>query len=118
MRAKDALGWYGERVAARHLEAEGMRVLVRRWRCRLGEVDLIAVDGPCLVVCEVKTRRSLTAGRPVESVTPVKLARLHRLAATWLSECDGSYPSVRIDVVSVILPRRGGPVVEHLRAVA
>lgn len=117
MRAKDALGDYGERVAVTHLQGSGMSVLERRWRCRIGEIDIVALDGPCLVVCEVKTRRSTVAGAPAEAVTAVKLARLHRLAAAWLEAHDGHYRDVRIDVVAVLLPSRGGPVVEHLRGV-
>src|SRR4051812_34925836 len=58
MRATDAVGRYGEKLAGRYLEANGLIVLDRRWRCPQGEVDLIAVDGDCLVICEVKTRRS------------------------------------------------------------
>lgn len=116
--AKDALGEYGERVAAQYLEGLGMRVLQRRWRCREGEIDILAVDGSCLVVCEVKTRRSVLAGTPAEAVTPAKLARLHRLAAAWLSQQESSFADVRIDVVAVLLPPRGRPLVDHLRAVA
>jgi putative endonuclease len=117
VRAKDALGEFGERVAARHLLAEGMTLVAARWRCSQGEIDLLALDGGCLVVCEVKTRRSLRAGSPLEAVTPAKLARLRRLAAAWLAQQDQAYADVRIDVVAVIVPDRGGPVVEHLRAV-
>ncbi len=117
MRGTDALGEFGERLAARHLVAEGMTLLAARWRCRHGEIDLLAVDQGCLVVCEVKTRRSVQAGSPLEAVTPVKLARLRRLAAAWLAEQDHTYPQVRIDVVAVLVPRAGRPVVEHLRAV-
>lgn len=69
MRVTDAVGEYGERLAAEHLRADGMRVLDRRWRCSTGEIDIVAVDGRCLVVCEVKTRRSVVAGFPVEAVT-------------------------------------------------
>ncbi len=117
MRTTDALGEYGERVAARHLMGAGMAILDQRWRCRGGEIDLVALDGECLVVCEVKTRRSCAAGDPIEAVDRVKLARLHRLAAQWLAQSDQRYPEVRIDVVGVRVPRRGAPVVEHLRAV-
>jgi putative endonuclease len=115
MRATDAVGDYGERVAQRFLTEQGMRVLCRGWRCRQGEIDLVAVDGDCLVVCEVKTRRSLLAGTPLDAVTPAKLSRLHKLAAAWLAEHGGGYPEVRIDVVAVLVPRRGGPRVEHVR---
>jgi len=117
MRATDALGEFGERVAERHLTDAGMLILARRWRCRHGEIDLIALDGPCLVVCEVKTRRSVAAGAALEAVTPAKLSRLHRLAAAWLAEQRRWFPQVRIDVVAVTVPRRGAPEVEHLRAV-
>ena len=117
MRATQALGEFGERVAAEHLRAAGMEVIGARWRCREGEIDLLALDGGCLVVCEVKTRRSVAAGSALEAVTPVKLGRLRRLAAIWLAEQDRGFPDVRIDVIAVTLPRRGGPLVEHLRAV-
>jgi putative endonuclease len=117
MRATDALGEYGERLAARYLCQTGMQILARRWRCRHGELDIIALDGSCLVVCEVKTRRSLAAGTPLDAVTPAKVTRLHRLAAAWLAEQDQWYPQVRLDVVAVTVPRRGAAQVEHLKAV-
>jgi putative endonuclease len=117
MRATDAVGDYGERVAQRFLRSQGMTVVGSGWRCRQGEIDIVAVDGDCLVVCEVKTRRSMLAGTPLDAVTPAKLARLRRLAAAWLEEHGGRYPDVRIDVVAVTLPRRGGPRVEHVRGV-
>lgn len=117
MRATDAVGDYGERLAERYLAAQGMTLLRRRWRCGEGEIDIIALDGECLVVCEVKTRRSLAAGTPLEAVTPAKLARLRRLAAAWLREEGGSYRDVRIDIVGVVVPPRGRPSMEHLRGV-
>ncbi len=117
MNATRALGEYGERVAARHLTAQGMTVVARGWRCRWGEIDLVARDGACLVLCEVKTRRSVAAGSPLDAVTPVKLARLRRLAGAWLAAQEGTFAAIRIDVVGVLVPRRGAPVVEHLRGV-
>jgi putative endonuclease len=118
MRAVDAVGEYGERLAERFLVGEGMTVLARRWRCRLGEIDIVAVDGGCLVVCEVKTRRSLLAGSPLEAVTPAKLARLRRLAAAWLAQQPVRFADVRVDVVAVVVPRRGAARLQHLRGVA
>ncbi len=118
VRVTDVLGEFGERLAAEHLQADGMTVLDRRWRCRLGELDIVALDGRCLVVCEVKTRRSVTVGSPVEAVTPAKLIRLRRLAAAWLEAQDTGYPDVRIDVIGVLVPRRGTPVLDHLRGVS
>jgi putative endonuclease len=117
VRVKDVLGEFGERLAAQHLLADGMTVLDRRWRCSIGELDLVALDGRCLVVCEVKTRRSTITGAPVEAVTPAKLRRLRHLTAAWLEAHPDSYPEVRIDVIGVLVPRRGGLVVDHLRGV-
>jgi putative endonuclease len=119
VRVKDVLGEYGEQLAAEHLLADGMTVLDRRWRCAIGELDLVALDGRCLVVCEVKTRRSTVTGTPIEAVTSAKLLRLRRLAAVWLQAHPETYPEVRIDVIGVLVPRRGtGPVLDHLRGVA
>ncbi|MCL2465888.1 MAG: YraN family protein [Micrococcales bacterium] len=118
MRVTDAVGKFGEQVAADHLEAAGLEVLDRNWRCTHGELDLVASDGCELVVVEVKTRRSTAFGTPAEAVTWRKLARLRRLAAAWLSAHDEHPQSVRIDVVAVTVPRRGGPQVEHLKGVA
>jgi putative endonuclease len=115
---RSAVGRYGEDVAARHLAAAGMQVLARNWRCDLGEIDLVAQDGPTLVVCEVKTRRGLDYGTPLEAVTARKMSRLRRLAARWLAESGQRPPQVRIDVVSVLMRERGAAVVEHLRGVA
>ncbi|MFC5998455.1 YraN family protein [Quadrisphaera sp. GCM10027208] len=123
MRAKDAVGRYGERVAVRHLLDLGYQVLDRNWRCSLGELDVVAVDDDCLVAVEVKTRRSLAAGHPLEAVTPAKLARLRRLLGVWLAEHADDpvrgrrWPQVRIDVVAVLRPARGAAVVDHVQAV-
>ena len=117
MTGAQGLGRYGENVATRHLEAAGMRILSRNWRCRHGEIDIVAEDGACLVVCEVKTRRSAAYGPPMEAVTAAKLARLRVLTAAWLADQDGRWPAVRIDVVAVTRGLRGAASVEHLKAV-
>jgi putative endonuclease len=113
-----ALGLYGERVAADHLQSLGMVLLARNWRCRFGEIDLVARDGSTLVICEVKTRTGSSHGTPVEAVVGRKATRLRRLAAHWL-EVHGVEPlAVRIDVVSVVVPPRGAPHVERVSGVA
>ncbi|MET9204638.1 YraN family protein [Streptomyces bacillaris] len=119
MNARGALGRYGEDLAARLLIDAGMTVIERNWRCRAGEVDIVARDGDALVLCEVKTRRSGRFEHPMAAVTPVKADRLRRLAGIWL-ERHGGPPAggVRIDLVGVIVPRRGAPVTEHARGVA
>jgi putative endonuclease len=112
-----AVGQYGERVAAGYLEAAGYEVLERNWRCLRGEIDIVALDGECLVICEVKTRRSGVCGDPLEAVTQVKLDRLRQLTAAWLAGQERYFPQVRIDVVAVRRPPRGPAEVEHVRGV-
>lgn len=109
-----ALGRYGETLAARHLTARGMELLDRNWRCDSGEIDLVLRDGAVLVVCEVKTRTSNEYGTPHEAVTEEKLRRLKRLAARWLAEHDVHLPEVRVDVVAVLRPVRGPSVLDHV----
>ncbi|MCR6689635.1 YraN family protein [Cellulomonas sp.] len=117
MRATDAVGRYGEDVAAAHVVERGWRVLDRNWRCRDGEIDLVGMDGDELVVVEVKTRRSTAYGFPAEAVTHRKLARVRRLAAAWLAAHDVRPRSVRVDVIAVLLPAAGAAQVEHLEGV-
>ena len=95
-----------------------MVVLARNWRCPHGEIDVVARDGGTLVVCEVKTRRGLDYGTPLEAVTARKMVRLRRLATEWLDKAGLDPPDVRIDVVSVLVRTQGAAVVEHLRGVA
>ncbi len=117
MRAKDALGHYGEDLAARHLEACGLTILARNWRCELGELDIVARDGDCLVVCEVKTRRSTEYGDPLEAVGPRKVRRLRRLAIRWLDAQQVHARQIRFDVIGVLQPPAGAPILQHVRGV-
>ncbi len=138
MRAKDAVGRYGEDVAARHLSAAGFVLLDRNWRCAAGEIDIVAADRDTLVFCEVKTRRGLGFGGPLDAITHAKVRRLRALALRWLAErrdlasaarrpaaarspsspviCAGQ-PEIRFDVVGVVVPVRGPASVTHLRGV-
>ncbi|MCE1178800.1 MAG: YraN family protein [Micrococcales bacterium] len=111
------LGAFGEDLAARFYRDRGATVLDRNWRCRDGEIDLVVLDGATLVVCEVKTRRNTAFGDPVEAVTWRKAARLRRLAAAWLAEQERSVADVRIDVIGVLVPRRGEVLVRHVAGV-
>ncbi|MQY12249.1 hypothetical protein SRB5_23820 [Streptomyces sp. RB5] len=117
--AKQAMGRYGERLAERTLAAAGMTVLARNWRCREGEIDLVALDDDALVICEVKTRSGHGFQHPMEAVTREKAARLRHLAEEWLRRHGGPPTGgVRIDLVGVVLPDRGAARIEHVRGVA
>lgn len=109
------LGKRGEDLACRHLEEQGFEILERNWRCRAGELDIVARDGDVLVVCEVKTRRSHAYGSPVEAITPRKLSTLRTLALTWMSEHAVNAASVRLDVIGITTSGPHGLVLHHVR---
>lgn len=115
--AKQALGAYGESLAARHLTSRGMILLDRNWRCDAGELDLVLRDGDVLVACEVKTRSSDRCGTPHEAVTDLKLARLRRLVVRWREAHGVGAVEMRIDLVAVLRPRRGPSRIEHVRGI-
>ncbi|BBX03316.1 UPF0102 protein [Mycolicibacterium moriokaense] len=94
-------------------------MLMRNWRCRYGELDIIAADDAAriAVFVEVKTRTSDRFGGVDEAVTPEKLRRLRRLAGLWLAGQDVKWSEVRIDVVGVRIGRRPIPEVTHLQGV-
>jgi putative endonuclease len=118
MRTKDAVGQYGEELAARYLAENGFAILERNWRCEQGEIDIVAREDQALVICEVKTRRGLNYGSPLESITYRKLATLRQLAGRWLRDHELRPGEIRIDAVAVLMPHRGAPTVDHVRGVA
>ncbi len=95
------LGLDGEDAAVRELEARGYVVVARRYRTRLGELDVIARDGPVLVFVEVKTRSTPHCGDGLEAVTADKRRRLVRMAHEylWLHGLDDT--ACRFDVVAI-----------------
>jgi putative endonuclease len=116
--AKDVLGREGEDIAARYLAELGLAVLDRNWRCPEGEIDIIALEGRTLVVCEVKTRSGVRFGTPIEAVTRTKVRRLRRLAVLWVRAHGLAFDLIRIDVVGILRAASGEFSVEHLRGVA
>jgi putative endonuclease len=113
------LGALGEELAAEHLRGIGLRVLTRNWRCRYGELDLIATDwlSGTVVFVEVKTRTTDQLGGLAQAVTAQKVRRLRRLAGLWLAGQDGRWPHIRIDVIGVRIGRRRTPEITHLQGV-
>lgn len=115
-RAKDVLGRRGEDLACAHLTRLGWQVVERNWRCREGELDVVArdVDGTVVFV-EVKTRRTDAFGDPAEAVSAVKARRLRVLATRWLLAHPSGPAPLRFDVVSIVLATGAEPVVRHFR---
>ena len=111
------LGQFGERIAAAHLEAEGYRIVERNFRCREGEVDIIAENGGCLAFVEVRTRRGDAMGEAADSLTPLKGARITAAAEAYCQERLDLPPERRIDVIAVDLTPRGRLLrVEHIES--
>jgi putative endonuclease len=103
---RQGLGRRGERLAADHLAAKGYEILARNWRCETGELDLVARDGSCLAMVEVRTRRGQKLGTPEDSVTAAKQARLVALGQAYVQE-SGWLGDWRIDFVAIEMDRRG-----------
>ncbi len=100
------IGRLGEDLAARYLQSQGYTILERNYRCQGGEIDLVAVEGSCLVFVEVRTRRSRRFGTPEESVTPWKKERLLRAAQSYVAE-RGWEGFWRIDLLAIEVSPRG-----------
>lgn len=97
-------GAAAEEAAARHLAALGYRVLERNWRCRTGEIDLIARDGSTLVFVEVRSKRTGSRfGTALEAVTPRKIRQVRDVAGVYLTFHPHMDGPVRFDVVAVTL---------------
>ena len=103
--SRQEIGALGEQVAVEHLQALGWRILQRNWRCRYGELDLIAADGQRTVVfVEVKARATLDEA--LTAVTPQKTRRLSSACRRWLTENDWAMAlTLRGDLLAMA-PRR------------
>jgi putative endonuclease len=119
MLTRAEIGALGEQLAADHLTGLGLRILNRNWRCRYGELDVIAVDPTTdtVLFVEVKTRTGDGFGGLAQAVTEQKARRLRRLAAMWLAAQEQSWAAVRIDVIGVRIGRRRTPEISHLRGI-
>lgn len=93
-------GDWGEALAAEYLEARGCRIVEKEWRCRLGEIDLIAEKDGMILFVEVKLRTNLQYGMPREYVTAKKQEKLRAAALLYLSMHGLDVPT-RFDVAEV-----------------
>lgn len=112
--ARIRLGAHGEDLACAHLERAGYALIERNGRCgRLGELDVVARSGRCLVFCEVKTRIAGTSAGPagpLDAIGPAKRRRIRRLAAEWLrTRPQGGARAawIRFDAIGVVVDHRG-----------
>ncbi|HEY8751896.1 MAG TPA: YraN family protein [Tepidisphaeraceae bacterium] len=109
---RDAMGQRGENVAARYLRNLGYKIIVRNFRCELGEIDIVAKDGKTLVFVEVKTR-AYDDPTPEEQVNEVKRHQITKSAKLYLSRYGSPQPPARFDVVAVVWPDGREPQIRH-----
>ena len=103
------LGRFGERLARDTLKKSGYRILETNFRCRRGEIDIVARQKDCLVFVEVRTKSNLDFGSPEESITAIKKQRLVSSALTYI-DTHQDIPSLwRIDVVAIEINIEGKP---------
>lgn len=115
-RKPQSLGARGEAAAARHLRRLGYVIVARSDRSKLGEIDIIAVDGRTVVFVEVKTRTSGDTVHPSEAVDAEKQAKLTRLAISYLRRHNLLECKARFDVIAITWPDAGQtPMIEHFQ---
>lgn len=114
--APKSLGRRGEDAAARFLRKLGYIIIARGHRDRIGEIDLIAVDGRTVVFVEVKTRTSQDAGHPADAVDADKQRRLTRLALKYMKRYDLLECRARIDIIAITwASTKAAPKIEHFK---
>ena len=119
--SRQQVGQQGEALACAELVRQGMQILDRNWRCRLGEIDIVAAEpgdrGATLVFCEVKCRTGTGFGHPLEAITFAKMRTLRQLAAYWLRQRRIPASGIRLDAIGVVLVPGCEPSLTHVRAV-
>lgn len=107
-------GAYGEQLAVNHLQQNHFEIVNRNWRCKHGEIDIIANKGNILVFVEVRTRHATSTESAFESVSANKQRKLVALAHAYINENDLQDQVWRIDVIAIAIPRYGKPIIEHV----
>ena len=111
-----SLGKKGEAQARKHLKKQGYRILEQNYRCRFGEIDLIAEHDGCLVFVEVKTRSGLAFGQPSEAVTRHKQQQISKVALEYMAKSGLRDQPARFDVVAVLTHDDSSPTIEIIPA--
>ena len=109
------LGEEGEQLAANYLEQQGYMILKRRFRTKIGEIDIIAKDRDCLVFVEVKTRRSTVYGWPAEAVTWRKQQKIIKTALWFMQDVGALDDQCRFDVIEIIVGQEMAAQYNHIK---
>lgn len=108
------LGRRGEALAASFFEAAGWSVLQRNYRAGRKEVDLVVCRGPVVAFVEVKTRRGLGFGHPLEAITRRKRREIAHVARSWRRDHPGMGSVLRFDAVAVCVDGAGRVSIDHV----
>jgi len=115
------VGARGEDLAVAELEQQGLQILARNWRCKLGELDIVALElagaRRTLVFCEVKCRTGLGYGSPLEAITHAKLRKLRQLTAQWLLTEGHHADEIRLDAIGILLRPGARAELTHVRGI-
>jgi putative endonuclease len=108
------VGNKGEKLAAKFLKRKGYRIIQRNYKCKLGEIDIVAGDGGTLVFVEVKTRRTQEFGPPEYAITAAKKKQMSKAALFYIKEKRLARQSCRFDVIGITFsPESGKPEIRH-----
>jgi len=100
-----------------YLERAGLRILDHGWKCSDGVIDVVATEGPALVVCQVTDRRCRRL-HPRRPLARASARKLRRLGVRWLAAKGGLFDELRVDLVTLTPESAGGFAVEHVRGAA
>lgn len=112
-KSKKQIGLEGETLASRYLQQKGYTIVYANWRCKHGEIDIIAKQGEILVFVEVRTRIASITAPAFESITPQKRKRLEELVYLYLMETNQPDVLWRVDIVGIAMPVSGQIIIDH-----
>lgn len=116
MNANQITGTMGEKAACKYLLKQGYQIIAQNYRCRFGEVDIIAQDeNLTLVFIEVKTRKSLTYGYPAEAVTRKKQKHIIYTSQFYLKYFQRTFDNIRYDVIEIFIDEYNKKWVRHIK---
>jgi putative endonuclease len=111
------IGQIGEDLAVNYLHNSSFVILDRNYRTGRVELDIVAREKNTLVFCEVKTRRTLNQGLPIEAITPTKMEHLRSAALGWLGSHRIRTSGIRFDAIGILYAPNGSHTISHIRGV-
>lgn len=109
------VGNKGEKLAVKFLKRKGYKITQRNYKCKLGEIDIIAKHDGTVVFVEVKTRQTQEFGAPQYAITAAKKRQISRVALLYIREKKMVDQSCRFDVIAITFsPESRKPNIEHI----